>query len=479
MLFTIILRMDARAVANKYLEGVSSDVVESARQACYYGPQGRVNPNAATTRAGLEQAMFTTENVRLCATTQVLNADRYAPDGEGVLINVVHTCTFGIVVDVPGRVARVAVLDALEAAMASFLCDRVALWWSPDNFAIFADMVDDFAVRPALSTDVAVATVVTMATLRTDAWLDRALRTQGAHAWAHVVFKHDNGWGDALRTAIMRPFLAAADFKYAVLRQFEADGGGGGDVEAVDLLVHIDPKAPAPGGLQGLLIPPAWEDHAGFAPLPVTGMDLVQTAVHVSRMVFWHDRSSYCCIKGGEVLFVREIGSFLPDLGTITALLASYTGGKTTLSLCVTARYSCVLMHMGNTQPAWQPSGEPVLSKTTLACLEDVQLAAAAHPVPLRMFALTNFPVLGRLFPGVCAGIMKHVMLPLIEAAGGRAQVWLPPSARCTTQVKLLEGPCRWDRTRLTNVKEFPLFARVTKYQRDAVIKSGAKCSQK
>jgi len=212
------------------------------------------------------------------------------------------------------------------------------------------------------------------------------------------------------------------------------------------------------------------QDHAGLEPITTSAVDLVHTVANMSRLVFWHDRSSHCTINASGIFLVREVGSFLTDVDAVCTLLTAYmkpAAALCTITLCVTAKYTCVVLRLNGRTQAWRPL-DPVLSEQKLRSLDEVQKAAAVHPVPLRMFGLTNLNAKKSDMCGIYAGYLKEVVVPLVHAAGSRAQVWLPPSDHYTVAVRVNKTPCNWGRCTLTNSKQFPLYAAVNTYERKA-----------
>jgi hypothetical protein len=91
--------MDRREIANLYLETPPAESIETSRAHCYYPPKAVVNPHAVATPTMLEEAIVTAENIRVAATTHVLNEAPYAyklADTEHMMVNIVHSCNYGI-----------------------------------------------------------------------------------------------------------------------------------------------------------------------------------------------------------------------------------------------------------------------------------------------------------------------------------------------------------------------------------------------
>ena len=91
--------MDRREIANLYLKTPPAELIENSRAHCYDQPKAVVNPHAVATPTMLEEAMVTAENIRVAATTHVLNEAPYAyklSDTEHVMVNIVHSCDYGI-----------------------------------------------------------------------------------------------------------------------------------------------------------------------------------------------------------------------------------------------------------------------------------------------------------------------------------------------------------------------------------------------
>ena len=391
-----------------FAEPDARTVIQAAWERCWYAARGQLNPEAVTTRAALEQVLFAATNMRVCAACE-LGLD--TPAAGDAVMNMLHVPEFGaVMVNIPGQCIRGAVLAAMETALSSFMCDRIELWWAEG--ALYVQLVVGDAAPPADS-----VLTVTLHTLRTDTLLTAA-------PWSHVLFKHTEGWNDDLRACVMAPFLSMRPWKFLALRQFVSEGA---EIGPVDLLVQINEAASAPDLLRGLVCPPTLRtDRMGLQPIRATAADLVHTMTHVSHVLSWSSGGTYFSRLGPYMFFVRQVGTFSDFDRVFVPLLTRWLASKRyTIQFSCTATFSYVVLNLGASCRTWGACGvKSIVHEETVASLSDVAAAAVNRP-PFTMFAIINYGQPEAEFPAACVSVMTHLVLPVVQAAGGRPHVRL------------------------------------------------------
>ena len=259
----------------------------------------------------------------------------------------------------------------------------------------------------------------------------------------------------------------------------------------VDVLVAVDAKAPAPELLLKLVVSPGWGPRTALPPVCTSALDLVNTFVFRSGVLFWCGWYSSFQYKRTVMLLVRSVGAFRPEVIAVT--LAAFLGrSPRKLHLHITATCVMLIVDLLGGGTPWRPEDgstkDPVLRREPLECLAQLEGAVAAAGKPLRAVVLSNSRVAKGVFSAeTTARALALLVLPLATeklsfGQMGRMQLQLPHTEGLAVSVHLADE--NWAAglakqpprkaaalTKLRNASKFPLFTAVT----DFVNKAGSK----